>query len=217
MTAGPCTYGIYANPLTGTYSTLLRNTFSAPIKAALDEFCEKWLRCKFESGGKTCCNVQNSHKKGHQESNGKIFAKGEYDAEFNSEDFINGWMTAIDNRLEHLSAKLNQMGVEGQQERDLVPRLHRDEIKDFLPTTAKVPIISHATCFCCVRKVPEHVLPCGHVLCKACVESFGTKDLDGAYELECCPLHPDQTRWLDPARITPKPLGAGVRVLCLDG
>lgn len=204
--------------LTGAYQTLLWNTFYTPIKAAFDDFCDKWLRCSFESGGDFCRNVKNSHKKGHQASSGKIFAKGPYVPEFPSESFFEDWMKEIANHLEKLIEKLQKYGADGA-ERELVSRLHRQEIETYFPklgSTAKFS--SHATCFCCVRKIPQHVLPCGHVLCKSCVQSFGTRVGESVYEMRFCPLHPDQTKWINnPARIRYKPRGAGVRVLCLDG
>ena len=182
----------------------------------MNEFCEQWLPCEFVTGEKTCCNVQRSHLKGHQASNGKIFAKGEYVAELSAETFFGEWMKMIDTCLNTLNKKVNAMGPDGK-EAELVSRVHWQEIKDFLPATDNSPILSHATCFCCVRRVPEHVLPCGHVLCKPCVKSFGVENENGVYELECCPLHPDHTRWQVPACFAFKPPGAGVRVLCLDG
>lgn len=202
----------------GSYTTLFWKTFLTPLTEAFNEFCNQWLRCGFESKGKTCRNVKNSHKKGHQASTGKVFAKGQYMAEFAPDVFFTEWVNEIGGHLVNLNKRLHEMGVD-EHEKDQVSRLHRQEMETFYPklgSTAK--FVSHATCFCCVRKVPEHVLPCGHVLCRSCVQSFGTRVEGGVYELRCCPLHPDQTRWTNsPARIQYKPPGAGVRVLCLDG
>ncbi len=202
----------------GAYTTILRSTFRPPIEKAFDEFCEHWLRCGFEHESQTCCNVRNSHKKGHQASSGKIFAKGLYVPEFAPGDFFRDWMNEIHDHLTKLNEELDQLGPE-EEERDLVNRLHRRELKRFFPQLGRpTKFISHATCFCCVRKIPEHVLPCGHVLCKSCIQSFGDRDRDGVYKLRWCPLHPGQTSWAhDPPRFKFKPRGAGVRVLCLDG
>lgn len=65
--------------------------------------------------------------------------------------------------------------------------------------------------------IPQHSLPCGHVLCTPCVKGFG-KSLNGSeYSLESCPLHPDDGSWRDAYVIRFKPDLAGVRVLSLDG
>ncbi|KAK3379099.1 hypothetical protein B0T24DRAFT_716735 [Lasiosphaeria ovina] len=204
--------------LQGSYSTLLWNTFYMPIKAAYDEFCEQWLRCGFSQNGSTCCVVKNLHKKGHQARSGKIFSKGSYSPEFSSDVFFEDWMLDIGSHLDKLIRKLNEFGAD-VQERELVARLHRTEIETFyrkLDSVTKVK--SHATCLCCVRKVPEHVLPCGHVLCDACVQSIGD-DVGGCvFEVRYCPLHPQYAKWYDnPVRIKFKPKDAGVRLLCLDG
>ena len=201
----------------GEYTTLLWTTFLPPIKEAFDDFCEQWLRCGYERAGETCCNVKSSHKKGHQASTGKIFAKGLYVPEF-AADFFGDWMHEIDAHLARLKARLDELGPD-EEERDLATRLHRREMECFFPQLDRpTKFLSHATCFCCVRKIPEHVLPCGHVLCTPCVQSFGDKVGDCIYKLRACPLHPAQTAWLyDPPQIKFKPHDAGVRVLCLDG
>jgi len=101
----------------------------------------------------------------------------------------------------------------------LVSRLHRREVEDNYPRLgARFKLLGHATCFCCIRSIPEHILPCGHVLCKPCIQSFGTHVGTGAYEMTYCPFHPNRESWTSrPFRVTFKPKDAGVRVLCLDG
>jgi predicted acylesterase/phospholipase RssA len=82
--------------------------------------------------------------------------------------------------------------------------------------------LSHSTCFCCLMHSPQHVLRCRHVLCTQCVRAYG-RSLDANAEsrsvlsLDCCPLHPDDTRWQNPCIIRFEPEHAGVRLLCLDG
>ncbi|KAK0724572.1 hypothetical protein B0H67DRAFT_657154, partial [Lasiosphaeris hirsuta] len=205
--------------LQGTYTTLLWNTFFEPIKAAFDEFCDNWLRCAFEHDGNDCRNVKNSHKKGHQASSGKVFFKGAYVSQFaSSETFFTEWMNGIHDHLDSLVRRLNEFGADGQ-ERDLVSRLHRREVEENYPrlgTTFK--LLGHATCFCCVRAIPEHILPCGHILCEPCIQSFGSYVGGGAHEMTYCPFHPNRESWESrPFKVAFKPEDAGVRVLCLDG
>jgi GTPase SAR1 family protein len=201
-----------------TYQTLFEKTFSELIRGAYDQYCGNWLRCGFQQEMNICCNVKNSHDKGHQSLTGKIFAKGPYSPEFDADAFFDTWMKQIAKELAGLETKLRQPGDDDDTDQKEVFRLHREVIgshKSSLGTTAG--FFSHATCFCCVRQIPEHVLPCGHVLCTPCILSFGTLS-GGAYELDCCPLHPDETDWMNNlVRIKFKPRDAGVRVLCLDG
>jgi hypothetical protein len=205
--------------LQGTYTTLLRNTFFEPLKAAFDEFCDNWLRCAFEHDGQVCCNVKNTHKKGHQASSGKVFFKGGFVSEFDESGvLLTEWMNSIHGHLESLVRRLNEYGADGQ-EKELVSRLHRREVEENYPRLGtKFKLLGHATCFCCVRSIPEHILPCGHVLCTPCIQSFGTHVGAGAYEMTCCPFHPNRESWPSRAfRVTFKPKDAGVRILCLDG
>ena len=65
--------------------------------------------------------------------------------------------------------------------------------------------------------VPEHPLPCGHVICHACLKAFGKPVGRSTVAIHSCPLHNDETRWARPKLIQLKPKGAGVRVLSLDG
>lgn len=66
------------------------------------------------------------------------------------------------------------------------------------------------------QDVPEHPLPCGHVLCTACIKAYG-KQKKTSIIVSCCPLHRESTMWAKPVLIRFKPIGAGVRVLSLDG
>ncbi|KAK4185147.1 hypothetical protein QBC35DRAFT_538384 [Podospora australis] len=209
--------------LQGDHISLLRNTFASAIQAAFDQFDRRWLTCAFEKDGGTCCLVKSSHsQKGHQWSTGKIFAKGEYVSPFAFQDFgLENWMEDIERHLMKLDMKYKESlaDLAGRKETDIVLRLHRAEVKKFfrqvnLPFRA----LSHATCFYCIRSIPEHVLPCGHVFCTRCIQTLEKPVDANTYHITCCPINPDAAGWDDrPVKVKFKPRHAGPRVLCLDG
>lgn len=74
---------------------------------------------------------------------------------------------------------------------------------------------SHATCFVCLRRRPEHRLECGHIICGPCVKKFGARPSERTRRWtlsQCCLC-------AAPCRLTifDRPPTAGVGVLCLDG
>ena len=96
--------------------------------------------------------------------------------------------------------------------------LHRDYMASFYHRFRPAShFVSHLTCFSCLREPPEYPLPCGHVLCRPCVQSFGKPRGRGLIQLRDCPFHDAETRWQDPYLVTIKPPLAGTRVLALDG
>lgn len=166
-----------------------------------------------------CCNVKILHIKGHQANNGKIFAKGEYKSSFEHKRFFHQWIDQIDENINDLNTSLQQQFAHaGQDEKVLLPKIHRKAMANFYQVNISVSSFrSHTTCLCCVAKIPEIELPCGHSLCRDCVQAFGKDVGQGLFELDSCPLHYSETRWPKPAQIRFKPHEAGVRVLCLDG
>lgn len=143
---------------------------------------------------------------------------------FKQEELFPKWMTQIGQHISSLNQRLREDYSMESQETTRVMKLHRKVMSEFytgvgmLSRLGRVSNLkSHVTCLCCVRKIPEHVLPCGHVLCRDCIQSFGRDMGQGLFDLSGCPLHPSETRWDRPVRIRFKPKDAGVRVLCLDG
>lgn len=95
--------------------------------------------------------------------------------------------------------------------------LHLKRMNEFYSNLGELSAYTnHSACFCCLRELPEHPLPCGHVLCTPCVRSFGRRKNRVTYALESCPLHDDQ-KWDQEWEIPVKPGLAGVRILTLDG
>ncbi|KAK4217215.1 hypothetical protein QBC37DRAFT_438226 [Rhypophila decipiens] len=218
----------------GQYKTLLEHVFSDPIKDAFLEFRTMRVRCGFQKDGSACCNVQSSHDKGHQAQSGKILGKGPYISPSVEELSYKEWITDISKHLDQLNSRANRNGYNttdggDMTERDSVSKLDREESRNFYQQFSSPvftpKLVSNATCFACIRNIPEHVLPCAHALCRSCVQSFGEQvggsrpGGSGIFELHRCPLlHPGGRSWEgQPVRIRFKPRDAGVRVLCLDG
>jgi hypothetical protein len=195
---------------------LLRNTYYEPLQFVFQNFCNTWLRCSYSVNDYKCCNVKSSHTKGHQGSNGRIFARGAFQSDINVDDFFPEWIDDIDNRITELNEHVQKLAVD-RDEKSSVSTTHKDVMALCYKMTGSVMrLTSHLTCFSCVCNTPENELPCGHTLCKACVQSYGKNTGQGLFELNSCPLHPE-TRFSKPAQIRFKPPEAGVRVLCLDG
>lgn len=190
---------------------------------ALVDFCELYWPCDFENERGRCINVISRHtSKGHQNDNGKIIGAGNYQSSFSYVHYRAEWK-------QHLVKKIHNLQTIAQSsQQGSVPNamdyihLHGRNIAKFyqgLGSAAK--FVSHATCFCCLMEVPEHPLPCGHVLCSNCVKSFGRcVSSKTVYRLDSCPLHPEvqyEDMLLRPCFVRFKPEYAGTRILSLDG
>lgn len=160
-------------------------------------------------------NTQSSHEKGHQSYKGVVLERSGYQSSFPYPESFDQWINEIQGIIEYLQENFNWGDKE---EGSFIPKMHRDIMETFyttVPTASKFR--SHLTCACCVGKIPENVLPCGHIICKACVQCFGHRKGQGLFILLNCPLHPATSNWRSPVQIEYKPEEAGVRVLCLDG
>ncbi|KAF2721275.1 hypothetical protein K431DRAFT_224804 [Polychaeton citri CBS 116435] len=192
---------------------------------AMLEFLELHYPCAYVGpDGRKCMLVKARHQpKGHQDEKG-IIAAGDYQAVFDS-SFVHRWkgqLTTAINRIQRdFQYELEQLPQNAEQpaipEERIALDLHAEYINSFFEQIGPASQIrSHATCFCCLMDVPEHPLPCGHVFCNACVKAYG-KTGKASVAVPCCPLHPAETQWTRPALIKYKPIGAGLRVLSLDG
>lgn len=188
---------------------------------AVKQFSDLYLPCDFENSRGRCCNKRLGHSpKGHQNDLGKLLAPGGYQSTFQPHEFQAEWLTLIRSYLQQIEATFDDQShtYTHVSSADLASSLHRDEINHFYEIAGGAEnFLSHETCFSCLRELPEHALPCGHVLCNACVLAHGKKIAPTVIELERCPLHYAEHLWDPPWQIQVKPLHAGVRILCLDG
>lgn len=193
---------------------------------AMGEYLEMHYPCSYISvdGTRQCMVVKARHSsKGHQDEKG-IIAAGDYQAAFDS-SFLPRWKSQLRSAIGNIQRDFQYELEQASQSEDVhaIPEerialdLHGEYLNQFFEAVGPASsICSHATCFCCLMDVPEHPLPCGHVLCTACIKAFG-KQVKSTIVVPCCPLHFESTRWAKPAVIKFKPAGAGVRILSLDG
>jgi len=158
--------------------------------------------CSFKNRHGRCCNMKLSHNtKGHQNNEGKIIAAGEYQSNFQADNYADDWYENISRNLDGIHKTLQDILIRlpHMTEQQAVSDLHRNHMNDFYQHVGQASdYVSHSTCFSCLRELPEHPLPCGHVLCTPCVEDYGRRSSKTVIKLEACPLHVRETTWLSP-------------------
>ncbi|KAI1846078.1 hypothetical protein JX266_007887 [Neoarthrinium moseri] len=212
--------------LMGTAAQLLDDAYAEPCIAALHRFADMHWPCSFRRGSSTreedrCCNVKIGHNpKGHQNARGALIGHGTYQSSFDPTTFGAEWSQVIRSNLLNLQNAVFELGqkLPGRTELQVAGLIHRERINEFYKSLGTASdFVSHVACFSCLRELPECPLPCGHILCLPCVQTYGRNTSRSTIEMTRCPLHV-QDVIADPPWIIPiKPARAGVRILCLDG
>ena len=166
--------------------------------------------------------MKDRHKKGHQNEKGQIIGAGDYMSDFTWESFADDWFSLLREYLTKFQLSVQQQiaFTPGYSELNATTILHHGNINSFYQRLGGAQkFMSHSSCFCCLRELAEHPLPCGHVLCTPCVKGYGTPQpgTPGTYTIVACPLHETDTLFETPWEVYFKPPLAGVRVLSLDG
>ncbi|KAF2465550.1 FabD/lysophospholipase-like protein [Lindgomyces ingoldianus] len=210
------------------------------LEVALKDFCDRHWPCEFainraarnripklmdnRAGLSTitkCVNVRSGHgSKGHQLADGRVFAAGEYVSDFSFGENRDEFLNMVYFRLEHLLDLLTIRLSNGEAEREAAKELHRDDVMAHFygdgPKGGVRSVHSHSVCFCCLFESPEHCLPCGHILCTACIKTYGKSKDANTVEMYECPLETNAAGRYQPWTVHLKPESAGLRVLCLD-
>ncbi|PQE03570.1 patatin-like serine protein [Rutstroemia sp. NJR-2017a BVV2] len=203
----------------GSRVHLFEDNYEQMCYEALESFRNTFWPCNFSSKryGR-CKNVKSGHNpKGHQNSAGKIIAAGQYQSDFPT-DYEDTWLDAIRANIAQIEQQVHansfHQPITGQEP---AWNAHEGVMNSFYQNFDSVSkVVSHTTCLSCLGILPEHSLPCGHVLCTPCVEAFGRPVHKTLIELSYCPMHKSD-KWDEPWHIKMKPVHAGVRVLSLDG
>ncbi|KAI2468208.1 hypothetical protein F4781DRAFT_399238 [Annulohypoxylon bovei var. microspora] len=209
----------------GAADQLLGSAYTQLCESALQTFADLYWPCNFRNytyqlDQGRCCNVKSGHNpKGHQNQHGKIIGHGQYQSDFDLLTFIPEWNKLVQGSLAKLQTAAYELGqkLPGRTDLQITSILHRERIGKFYGALGNLSdFVSHSACFSCLRGLPECVLPCGHILCLACVKTYGRASSRTTVELNRCPLHVREIMVDPPWVIHTKPLYAGVRVLCLD-
>lgn len=177
-----------------------------------------------------CSNVRDGHKKGHQMSSGKVIGAGKsYSPTLG---FTEHAQKPIFLRLirENLHTMLGQISDISSRKKGLdldagelseARKYHKRIMFEFLADEAPAVMLhlnfrDNIGCLLCLFGSAAHALPCGHVLCSECVQSYGLQRSPDSFEITECPLHAHRD-WPKPVSIRYKPALAGVRVLSIDG
>ncbi|KAK6835070.1 hypothetical protein PG987_009764 [Apiospora arundinis] len=212
--------------LLGSASQLLDDRYAKPCAAALEQFADMYWPCSYANPNYgelgRCCNVRSGHNpKGHQNMQGKIIGNGDYESELDVATFGPTWTQLIRTSLRQIQASLFRLGEEFTDRTELqtASLLHRERLNELYSNVLgnASDFISYSACLCCLRELPECVLPCGHILCFSCIQIYGHRTSRTTIEITRCPLHVRDVISTPPWVITTKPPQASVRILCLDG
>ena len=216
--------------LTGTAQQIFP-PYLEHIDAALENFCDRHWPCEYvKPGGRArCVNVRSGHStKGHQLKNGKVLAVGDYVSRFSFEGYQEIFRFDVYSQLNQSLQELHsKVRVGGEIEAQAAAGIHKDTVMKHFYKHAEqakaaseagaAPFISQSTCFSCLVEPPEYALPCGHILCAACIRAFGRARAKNVVEINECPIESLTRPRNHPWKVFLKPADAGIRILTLDG
>jgi hypothetical protein len=189
---------------------------------ALKDFYDRNWPCDYTSDRiNRCGNLKGSHGKYHQTKHADLEG-GSWLCSQTLEMVQESVKTHLRQELVNLAPGFSIQGEESNSDQNYlheVYRSHKTNLDAFYGTWEEGDLFkSHANCFSCLLESPEHVLPCGHILCTPCITGFGMSLGAGFIRLDSCPLIGHRTGWNDSQYLTSiKPDQAGLRVLSLDG
>lgn len=207
--------------LTGKPQDLFDQLYANSCSTAAERFKNLWLQCSFVGDtGRKCVNSKLSHGKGHQKASGKIIAFGPFKDPPGLGEFGSEWSNMTREHFVRIEASAQEARTEaGSQSRTrekVAYELHRQHLMGFFENFED-HIPGRYTCYGCLMEVPQHPLPCGHMLCTSCVRMLGRPTDKNTVTVDFCPFDSKSVRKVNPCSIRFKPDFAGIRILSLDG
>lgn len=193
------------------------------LDGALHSFCDTWWPCSYENAkGKRCVNTKEGHARGHQDENARPLGGGDYQSNFSTESYRLKWHVRLENMLQDIHQSMVRRNLtnfsrsQNSEAREAAD-LHLKRMDEFYSGLGGAErFFSNVACLSCLGDMPEHALPCGHVICTKCVRTFSSTRSERLVSLNSCPLC-CHIPWRREVQISLKPDQAGVRILCLDG
>ncbi|KAF2729081.1 hypothetical protein EJ04DRAFT_503032 [Polyplosphaeria fusca] len=243
------------NEIKGTAERIIAQ-YIPQVDAALEEFGDHHWPCEFYVKGPIpphlqaymdnmsfqqsvraaavimrCANVRSGHAaKGHQLTDGRVFARGSYESSFSFErdrkqvlDNVYIWFRLFMDKLAHMTRQ-------GHSLLESASTIHRDDalashylpidedgiVQPHLPqrNTEAVGLRYTSFCICCLFGTPEALLPCGHMVCRDCILAYSVAKGVSVVDVEC-PIRIDHRRRSLTRSVYLRSDTMGVRVLAL--
>jgi len=198
-------------------------SYSELCKNAIKEYHDTRAPCEFKKrshiSGKEyqCIKKRRTHFDEHRllrYAGVDDVLSGSFQTGFVQEQFV--WQGQVLSKLKEMESNIQN----GDQKyvRQRTATQHRSYLLGFVGKIGiEIGYISHTTCLSCLMEVPEHTMPCGHVICSACVQDFGRIENGSTLVMDSCPLHRELQWTGSRALATLNPQFAGTRILALDG
>jgi len=144
-----------------------------------------------------CANVRSGHAaKGHQLSDGRVFARGSYQSSFFYETNRKEILDDIFMSFHQFMSKLSQMVRQDINQLTAASIIHRDDaLAAYYPYNEDSELGGMrytSFCICCLFGIPEALMPCGHMLCRECIQVYGRKKGQILIDVLQCPLEVKQ-------------------------
>ncbi|KAK3291970.1 uncharacterized protein B0H64DRAFT_468830 [Chaetomium fimeti] len=213
-------------------------SYAKYLDVAVQMVLDKHWPCDFESPKGRCVNTRFGHAKGHQSKDGRVLGLGDYETSVDGKALKKDFKRGVRALLSQFRVLLNneatahfrtsQGTIANPQghlalDRSIAARIHKKRIiPNFLTKIGASNMqqgglcifSSQKACLYCLSGAAEYPIPCGHILCKDCLEESGRWE-DTAVEVAKCPVG-CPGGW-DRCMLYLKPPSTGPRVLSLDG
>jgi hypothetical protein len=152
-----------------------------------------------------------------------VFAAGDYVSRFSFQHNQEEFRCNVYYRLAELLERLHARVQNGESEEEAAAQIHSYDVMPYFYRCATDrgrgahKYNSHTACFCCLFEIPQHPLPCGHVICTPCLKVFGQTISPAAIDLDQCPIETGIASRFNNCRVFLTPKTAGIRILTLDG